>query len=316
MTRRFLAITLGVALAGIGTVALAGRDSSGTMSMTSVAGGYPFVSGQTISSNGMNANFAEVISELSDSASRSGKGAFTAPVRTAAGTAALPAFSFSTDTNTGIYATAADSVGVSAGGSLRLTIDTTGALFTDPVSFAGSTTTTGIARFPGTISGSTTFNDPVTFAGSTTTTGIARFVASPVVPTPTAATQAASKGYVDGRVARAVADITGTGAATLVGDPSGIATVAVYTSSVSNAGCGGNCKCLKYTFSTAFADTSYVAIPVREYHADESAAYLSEQFSICEKNAGWVSVAERPSTSNEYRNIDAGKIRLGIIVYR
>lgn len=41
------------------------------------------------------------------------------------GTAALPSFTFSTDTNTGMYRVGADQIGLSAGGTNRLTISTT-----------------------------------------------------------------------------------------------------------------------------------------------------------------------------------------------
>lgn len=123
--RKFLATVLGVALALTATVALAGRNSSGTMSFTSVAGGYPFQSGQTISSSGVNSNFSELATELSDSLSRSGKGGMSAPLRCADGTAAAPAFSWTSDTNTGLYRLGADDLGISVGGTLEAEISTT-----------------------------------------------------------------------------------------------------------------------------------------------------------------------------------------------
>lgn len=198
MTRRFLAIAFGVALALTATVALAGRNSSGTMSLTSVAGGYPYVSGQTISSSGVNSNLAEVVTELSDSLSRSGKGGMTAALRGTDGTAALPAYSFTSDTNTGIYRIGTDNIGIALGGTKKVDLSAGAAAFTDPTSFLGSTTTSGIARFPGGVSGSTTFNDPVTFASSITVSGFATFASSVTVPTPLASTDAANKSYADG----------------------------------------------------------------------------------------------------------------------
>lgn len=48
------------------------------------------------------------------------------PYLTSNGTAAAPSFSFITDTDTGIYHIASDSVGISCGGVLRLTVNTTG----------------------------------------------------------------------------------------------------------------------------------------------------------------------------------------------
>jgi hypothetical protein len=182
--KKLLAIALGVALAGAATVALAGRDSSGTMTFNSVAGGYPFQPG-VISRSAMNTHLAEIAAELTDSASRSGKGGFSAPVRTADGSASLPAFSWSLDTNTGLYRIGTDNIGIALGGVKKVDLSLGAASFTDPASFLGSTTTSGIARFPGGVSGSTSFNDAVSFASSVT------------IPTPLASTDAASKGYVD-----------------------------------------------------------------------------------------------------------------------
>lgn len=50
----------------------------------------------------------------------------TVAILSSSGTAAAPGVSFSADTNTGIYRIGADSLGLSAGGTLRATIDTTG----------------------------------------------------------------------------------------------------------------------------------------------------------------------------------------------
>lgn len=195
--RKLIAIVIGVALAGVGTVALAGRDSSGTMTFNSVAGGYPFQAG-VISRTAMNANFAEIISELTDSASRSGKGGFSAPVRGPDGTAAAPAFSFTGDTNTGLYRIGTDNVGISLGGTKKVDLASGLTAFTDPVSFAGSTTVTGVATFNGTEkhAGAAEFDAAVTFAGSVT------------VPTPGATTDAANKAYADSLVSVATVNAT------------------------------------------------------------------------------------------------------------
>lgn len=55
----------------------------------------------------------------------SGDATFSGLIRAAAGAAANPAISFSTDTNTGIYSIAADILGISAGGAEALRISTT-----------------------------------------------------------------------------------------------------------------------------------------------------------------------------------------------
>lgn len=195
MTRKLLAIVIGVALAGVGTVALAGRNSGGTYSIPSVAGGYPFISGQTITSAGMNANLADVSSALSDSLSRSGNGGMTARLRGIDGTEALPAYSWTNDTNSGIYRIGADNIGISLGGTKKVDLSAGAAAFTDPTSFLSSVTVSGRARLTGGVYGSTTFNDAVTFLTSVT------------VPTASATTDATNKAYVDAAIALAVTTI-------------------------------------------------------------------------------------------------------------
>ena len=57
----------------------------------------------------------------------------TLPTQTAAGSATAPAYSFSTDTNSGLYSVGADSLGLSTGGTVRVTLSTTALTSTVPV---------------------------------------------------------------------------------------------------------------------------------------------------------------------------------------
>lgn len=57
----------------------------------------------------------------------------TLPIREADGSAATPSYSFSSDTNTGLYWISADSFGISLAGSLRVTYATTGITYTVPL---------------------------------------------------------------------------------------------------------------------------------------------------------------------------------------
>ena len=59
------------------------------------------------------------------------------------GSAGLPGLGFNNDTNTGIYRTATDSVGIAAGGVLQFTVNTTGATAAGTLAVTGATTLTG-----------------------------------------------------------------------------------------------------------------------------------------------------------------------------
>lgn len=89
------------------------RNSSGTHSLPA---GNPVVSGTTASSSVQNATLSDISTEITDSLSRSGKGAMTAPLELANGSAAAPAISFDSDPDTGIYRKAADTIGIAVGG--------------------------------------------------------------------------------------------------------------------------------------------------------------------------------------------------------
>src|SRR4051812_14589429 len=93
--------------------------------MTLPAPGVPFQSGQTISSAQVNATFADVATEISDSASRSGKGGFSAPVRVPDGTAAAPAVAFTAEINSGFYRAGATDVRLTVGGVDALKVTAT-----------------------------------------------------------------------------------------------------------------------------------------------------------------------------------------------
>jgi hypothetical protein len=77
------------------------------------------------------------------------------PLRGASGSVSDPGFSFSADDNTGLYSVGADSLGITAGGTLRVTVDTNGTTFRtgDQAVFGG-----GSASAP-----------PITFTGDTNT---------------------------------------------------------------------------------------------------------------------------------------------------
>lgn len=110
------------------------RNSSGTMSATN----GPYTSGTTISSVAINARFADVESEITDSASRTGKGGFTAPIRGANGTVAAPTHSYTSETGTGEYLAAAGDLRIAVGGVDALKLAAGGVV--GPLTFPSGTT--------------------------------------------------------------------------------------------------------------------------------------------------------------------------------
>ena len=199
-----IGVSLGIGLAGSATIALAGRDSSGTMTFNSVSGGYPFQPG-VISRTAMNAHFSELAAELTDSASRSGKGGFTAPVRAADGSASLPAFSWTSDTNTGLYRVGADIVGLSLGGTEYVDFSTTATTVRTSILRLNAGSDQEVRKSGGTLLVGTADANRVDLY----TQAAARFTVNSDgtmdahgnaignVGTPTADTHAATKAYVD-----------------------------------------------------------------------------------------------------------------------
>ena len=129
--RTTLAIVLGLTLAGVGTIAVASRNASGTYSL---AAGNPVVTGTAISSTWANNTLSDISTELTDSLSRSGKGGMLAALRTVDGTVAAPGWSFTNETGTGLYRIGASDVGLALAGSKALEINaalTTGAVYSN-----------------------------------------------------------------------------------------------------------------------------------------------------------------------------------------
>jgi len=87
----------------------ASRNSSGTMSALS----GPYVSGTTITSATINARFADIENELTNSLDRSGRGGFLSSFRTIDSTVASPAWSFTNEPGSGYYRIGAGDLGLS-----------------------------------------------------------------------------------------------------------------------------------------------------------------------------------------------------------
>jgi hypothetical protein len=96
------------------------RNASGIYSLPSAVN--PVVTRTVITTDWANTTLTDIKTEITNSLDRTGRGAMTAPLQINAGTAALPGLTIDGDTNSGMYGAAADSLGFSTGGTLRLTI--------------------------------------------------------------------------------------------------------------------------------------------------------------------------------------------------
>lgn len=166
-----LASVVGAVVAGwVYQAAQASRNATGTYSLTA---GQPVVSGSTISSTTFNALTADLASEMTDSLSRSGKGAMLAPLQLSNGTVALPSLTFGSDTNTGLYRIGADNPAMTAGGVKVQAWSATTSTFTGASAGAGVTTTGGATGNGVTANGGATSGTGVHGTGGATSgTGV------------------------------------------------------------------------------------------------------------------------------------------------
>jgi len=100
------------------------RNSSGTY--TAPATGNPVVSGTQIATTWANTLVGDLATEMTDSLSRTGKGGMTAPLRTADGDVSAPAHSFTSESGTGWYRSAAGVMRAAILGTYRLLLNATG----------------------------------------------------------------------------------------------------------------------------------------------------------------------------------------------
>lgn len=218
-----LAILAGLAfgiLTGWSVAALASRSSTGTYTLPA---GNPVVTGTTITSTWANNTLADVSTELTGSLSRSGYGGMLAPLRGTNGSSAAPAFSFTSDTDTGIYRSAANDLRCAVGGVDGLVINSAvTSVSNGVVSAATLSATTGIT--------SSTASVPVlkpiavTSAEGSTLTPSTTFTGSPSTSTLTVTGRAGTTGGATG--------VTFTGGAATVSGQGGTAGVATAGASI------------------------------------------------------------------------------------
>lgn len=142
--KKLVAIVLGVALAGVGTVALATRNSSGTHTLPA---GNPVTPGTSISTTWANNTLGDISQALTDSLDRNGKGGMLAPLRTPNGSVSAPTHSFTNDTDTGLYLVGDANPAVAVAGTKREEWTSAGAKVTGTFEVTGASTLTGVATF-------------------------------------------------------------------------------------------------------------------------------------------------------------------------
>ena len=94
------------------------RNGSGVYASTA---GIPVTSGTTISSTVFNNLIADIGNEITASLPVAGTAPMTGALRATLGSASAPGYTFSGDTNTGIYSPGADQVAIVTGGTAALT---------------------------------------------------------------------------------------------------------------------------------------------------------------------------------------------------
>ena len=99
------------------------RDLSGNMTLPT---GNPVVTGTSISSSVHNTTTADLAAEIQDSLSRSGKGGMLAPFLNSDGSETTPGITFTSETNTGWYRSAAGVVRLSILGAWKFIFQAAG----------------------------------------------------------------------------------------------------------------------------------------------------------------------------------------------
>jgi hypothetical protein len=117
------------------------RGGGGTYTLPA---GNPVVTGTTITSTWANTTLTDIATALTDSLSRSGLGGMTAALLGTDGTAAAPAYSFTSEPDTGLYLFGPNQLGFATGGVFRGRIESSGGWFIPAPTSGGSFTITAI----------------------------------------------------------------------------------------------------------------------------------------------------------------------------
>ena len=136
------------------------RNGSGTYTRVNT-----FVAGNTITAAGHNQNWADIETEMTNSVAADGQTTITGPIKFSVGSAALPSLTFTGDTDTGIYHSAANEVSIAVEGAKVATFGTATATFFTALAVS-ATAVFAAASFSGIVTKSSTSHE-VLPAGTT-----------------------------------------------------------------------------------------------------------------------------------------------------
>jgi hypothetical protein len=155
------------------------RNGSGTYTLPA---GNPVVAGTTIEASWANTTLNDVATEMTGSLSRAGSGGMTGPLRLDAGTAAVPALAWSTETTTGLYRAGTNDVRLAVATSDVMRWQAAGVSVTGTLGVSAAVTlSTTLA-----VTGAATLSSTLAVTGTTTLTGAATLTANPTLSAGTA----------------------------------------------------------------------------------------------------------------------------------
>ena len=139
------------------------RNGSGTYTVPNT-----MVSGTTATAADVNGNFSDIATAMSASLPLNGEAAMTGQLPAFSGTLSLPGYTFSGDTNTGIYRPGADAFSLVCGGVSIIDLTTTAATINKNITAASATLT---QDFKNTGLGSVPVGTVVDYAGTSAPSG-------------------------------------------------------------------------------------------------------------------------------------------------
>lgn len=130
-----------------------------------------FVTSTTITASDHNSNMADIAAELTNSVAADGQTTITGPIKFAAGSAAAPSLTFASDTDTGLYRYAANSLGAAVNGVWAWRVDSDRSFVTYGAATIGGNLTGAAATFSGALSAASLSTSGNLAAANTTISG-------------------------------------------------------------------------------------------------------------------------------------------------